>query len=290
MIQSKLKNRLLPLLGALLVLLLILTSCGTADENTAKKDTSESETKVEENQENESEETEETEEPEGTKLVIASFNIAAGKKVGFYYPLLAEDIVASGADIVGIQEIDQVTTRNSYQDTLEILSQETGMEYYAFAPALTPYQEGEYGIGVLSKYPIVSYEFYQLPMLSDTEEQRVLLHAKIDVNGETLDFFVTHGQQVCIRRQLEKANEYISQCESFILAGDFNTSNYGNYKLIENSYTVVGELNPILTSEEHSFDNLVISNDIVSKNVRTIDTQHSDHYMLLADVTLPVKE
>lgn len=290
MIQSKLKNRLLPLLGALLVLLLILTSCGTADENTAKKDTSESETKVEENQENESEETEETEEPEGTKLVIASFNIAAGKKVGFYYPLLAEDIVASGADIVGIQEIDQVTTRNSYQDTLEILSQETGMEYYAFAPALTPYQEGEYGIGVLSKYPIVSYEFYQLPMLSDTEEQRVLLHAKIDVNGETLDFFVTHGQQVSIRRQLEKANEYISQCESFILAGDFNTSNYGNYKLIENSYTVVGELNPILTSEEHSFDNLVISNDIVSKNVRTIDTQHSDHYMLLADVTLPVKE
>lgn len=290
MMHNKYKNKLQPLIGALLVLLLILTSCGATEKNTDKENANESEVKVEDNQDDENVEDEETQEPEGTKLVIASFNIAAGKKVGFYYPLLAEDIVASGADIVGIQEIDQVTKRNSYQDTLAILSQETGMEYYAFAPALTPYQEGEYGIGVLSKYPIVSYEFHQLPMLSDTEEQRVLLHAKIDVNGELLDFFVTHGQQVSIRRQLQKANEYISQCENFIFAGDFNTSNYGNYKLIENSYTVVGELNPILTSEKHSFDNLVISNTIVSDNVRTIDTQHSDHYMLLTDVILPVKE
>ena len=114
-----------------------------------------------------------------------------------------------------------MTLRNDSQDTMEILASQTGMKYYAFAPALSPYQEGEYGIAVLSKYPIESYIYMDLPKGSTKEEQRVLLHTEINVNGNVFDFFVTHGQQSSITQQLAAANDYISSsshCELFLFS------------------------------------------------------------------------
>lgn len=229
-----------------------------------------------------------TETTESVKnLTVATYNIAAGKLVNFDYSLIASDIRNSGASVVALQEIDQDTLRNGCQDTMAILSEQTGMQYYCFAPALSPYQEGEYGIGILSKYPIESYIYMDLPKGSSNEEQRVLLHAELDIGGTALDFFVTHGQQSSIRQQLTAANDYISSSSKFIYAGDFNTATYDNYKLIGNSYTIIGHSNPILTSANYSFDNMVISNNIQSSNVRVIKTGHSDHYLLLANVAIP---
>lgn len=221
-------------------------------------------------------------------LTVATFNIAAGREVNFDYTVLAADIRNSGADIVALQEVDQMTLRNGSQDTMAILSKESGMQYYAFAPALSPYQEGEYGIGILSKYPIESYMYFELPKLSSKEEQRVLLQAEIDIGGSSLDFFVTHSQSNSITQQLAAANDYISSCSKFIYAGDFNTSNYSYFQVIANSYTIIGSANPILTSAKYSFDNMVISNNIQSSNVRTKNTGHSDHYIVLTDVVIPV--
>ena len=221
-------------------------------------------------------------------LKVATYNIAAGREVNYDYSVIAADIRNSGADIVALQEIDQVTLRNGSQDTMAILSAQTGMPYYEFAPALSPYQEGEYGIAILSKYPIDSYMYFDLPKGSEKEEQRVLLQAKIEVGGMMFDFFVTHGQQSSIRQQLAAANDYISSSTKFIYAGDFNTSNYSYFQAIANSYTIIGSENPMLTSANYSFDNMVISKNIQSSNVRTYNTGHSDHYMVLADVVIPV--
>lgn len=276
-------RKLAALLATVLAFSLIFAGCGKEEE---KKVASVDSIETEE-PEVEEEEEKAPEKPEGA-ITVASFNIAHGREIDNYYPTLAQDIVDSGAEIVGIQEIDQMTERNQSQNTLKVLSQKTGMEHTAFAPAI-PFQGGEYGIGVLSKYPIESFEYHQLPKLSEAEEQRVILHAKINIDGYILDFFVTHGQQSAISQQLEKANEYISQCETFIYAGDFNTNNYGLYKKIANSYSIVHADYPIPTSDKHSFDNIILSNDIESHNVRTIDTGHSDHYMLLTDVVLPKK-
>lgn len=220
-------------------------------------------------------------------LKVATYNIAAGREVNYDYSVIAADIRNSGADIVALQEVDQGTLRNGSQDTMAILSAQTGMAYYAFAPALSPYQEGEYGIAVLSKYPIDTYMYFDLPKVSSKEEQRVLLQTKIEVGGIIFDFFVTHSQSNSITQQLAAANDYISSCSKFIYAGDFNTSNYSYFQAIGNSYTIIGSSNPILTSASYSYDNMVISNNIKSSNVRTYNTGHSDHYMVLADVVIP---
>ena len=276
-------RKLAALLATLLVFSFIFAGCGKEEEKPVASVDS-----IETEEPEEKEEEKKYEKPEGA-ITVATFNIAHGRECDNYYPTLAQDIVDSGAEIVGIQEIDQMTERNQSQNTLKVLSQKTGMEHYAFAPALTPYQGGEYGIGVLSKYPIESFEYHQLPKLSDAEEQRVILHAKINVDGFILDFFVTHGQQSSITQQLKAANEYIKQCKTFIYTGDYNTNNYGLYKYIENSRPIVNSDYPIPTSATHSFDNIILSNDIEYdiKNIRTIDTGHSDHYLLLVDVILP---
>lgn len=274
-------RKLAALLATVLAFSLIFAGCGKEEEKkVASVDSIETEEPEVEEEENKV-----PEKPEGT-IRVASFNIAHGREVDNYYPSLAQDIVDSEAEIVGIQEIDQMTDRNQSQNTLKVLSQKTGLEHYVFAPALTPYQNGEYGIGVLSKYPIESFEYHQLPKLSDAEEQRVILHAKINIDGYILDFFVTHGQQSAITQQLQAANEYIKQCETFIYAGDFNTDNYGLFKNIENSRPIVNSDYPILR-----FDNIILSNDIEYdiKNIHTIDNGNSDHPLLFVDVVLPKK-
>ena len=303
------KNKIWTIIGLILVCALFMVACNTetGQKKVAKVDSIESDEEasggmtVENINPEEMEEEIEDKEDEnmdesgsavttigGTQnITVATYNIATGREVNFDYSIIAADIRNSGAAIVALQEIDQGTLRNGSQDTMAILSAQTGMPYYAFAPALSPYQEGEYGVAVLSKYPIESYMFFDMPKSSAKEEQRVLLQTEININGTMLDFYVTHAQSNSITQQLAAANDYISTSSKFIYAGDFNTSNYGYFSAIKNSYTIIGSGNPILTTANYSFDNMVISNNIKSSNVRTYNTGHSDHYMVLANVAIP---
>ena len=102
---------------------------------------------------------------------------------------LASNITDANLDIVGLQEIDQNTSRNGFKDTIKILSECSGYKYYAFFKAISVFG-GEYGIGVLSKYPITQTQSILLE--SGTKEQRVLGRTEIEVNKKKINFFVTH--------------------------------------------------------------------------------------------------
>ncbi|MBO5416232.1 MAG: endonuclease/exonuclease/phosphatase family protein [Clostridia bacterium] len=227
------------------------------------------------------------EEPE-VVVTVATFNIANGRDCSYDFSVIAKDIVDSGAAVVGLQEVDQNTTRNKKQDTMKILSQKTGMKYYAYAKALD-YGGGQYGNGILSKYPILRYEAIQLPESTTPvshEEHRVVLHAVIDVEGTEVDFFVTHLEQNPAYKQMAKINEYTSKSDCFILLGDFNQEPASLvFGAIDNSYMVNKERDAIssTTKDGYDFDNIVHHEDMVTRNPRVIKTGHSDHYMLLAD-------
>ncbi len=227
------------------------------------------------------------EEPE-VVVTVATFNIANGRECSHDFGVLAKDIVDSGADIVGLQEVDQNTKRNNYQDTMKILSQKTGMQYYAYAKALD-HQGGEYGNGILSKYPILSYEVIDLPKSTNpvqNEEKRVVLHAVIDVEGTETDFFVTHLEQNPSYSQMVEINKHTKDSNCFMVLGDFNrTPDSGIFGNIKNSYVVntAKDLISCTTVDGHDFDNIVLYEEMVTRNTRVIKTGHSDHYMLLTD-------
>ena len=219
------------------------------------------------------------------KVTIATFNIANGRDCNYDFSILAKDILDSGAEIVGLQEVDMFTSRNLNQNTLKKLSDATGYKYYAYSKAID-YKGGEYGNAILSKHPIVKHETIKLSASTTTEEKRVLLHAVIEVNNTSMDFFVTHIQSTSANLQFTDINTQLKKCYDFILMGDFNkTPDSDVYSLLENSYMLNTANDNIThtTKDNHDFDNIIPRTGVKCVDPRVINTGHSDHYMFLAD-------
>jgi endonuclease/exonuclease/phosphatase family metal-dependent hydrolase len=66
------------------------------------------------------------------------------------------------ADVVLLQEVDRNTTRSGNVDQIARLSELTGL-HAAFGKTL-PYQGGDYGIAILSRWPIASDTLIRLPV------------------------------------------------------------------------------------------------------------------------------
>ena len=230
--------------------------------------------------------TENREAPPDTVLRVGSYNIKTGSQVNYNLKLIAEDITGMKLDVVGLQEIDQLTNRNGKIDTMKTLSQLTGYEYYKFAKAIS-YQGGEYGVGILSRYPIDSFEVIKL--YSGGKEQRVLSHAVIDINGVKVDFFNTHlsYESKDIRTEQFKAvAEKLSECKNFILTGDFNTSDTAEFTVIEKSFLVNPKKYVTFPGSNSHIDNIVLSENWVVTDSGTLEKGHSDHSMLWAEIKL----
>ena len=70
------------------------------------------------------------------------------------YDIMAKEILAHGADIVGLNEMRGEGPSEDYTAQVERLAELTGMGYYYFAKAID-LSYGPYGNGILSKIPFV---------------------------------------------------------------------------------------------------------------------------------------
>lgn len=222
-----------------------------------------------------------------TTLRIGSYNIANGGYVDHDFAPIAKDILSADLDIVGLQEVDMGTGRAKKLDTMKILSEMTGYRHYRFFKTID-FWGGEYGLAVLSKYPITSSEKYLLP--SGIHEQRALGEAVIDVDGRSISFFVTHlsfGVETKLRMsQYERINSVLSTRENFILTGDFNCDSLDEINAIENASAVNTESHSILTCHGACIDNIVYSQGWTFGTAEVIDNGNSDHGMLYAEGVL----
>ncbi len=94
------------------------------------------------------------ESPAPAQVRVLVYNIHAGKDAAGVENLerVAELVRSSGADLVLLQEVDRGTRRSGNVDQLSELERRTGF-HGAFGRTLD-YQGGEYGIAVLSRWPI----------------------------------------------------------------------------------------------------------------------------------------
>lgn len=131
-------------------------------------------------------------------------------------------------DLVALQEIDAHTTRSgSALHESEYIASKTGMRSY-FAKGID-YGGGEYGIAILSKYPIDNMKRYPLPTIESTKgEPRVLATAEVTLPGNKkilfacthLDALSTDTNRVL---QITRILEILKpQSLPVILAGDLN--------------------------------------------------------------------
>ena len=224
---------------------------------------------------------------------VMSYNIHHGISRNGKHDIekIADVIQESGAQIVGLQEVDSRFVRSFFRDQARELAERLDMYYY-FGENFTLLGAG-YGNAVLSKFPIVSASNLQL---DGKGEQRGVVSATIDIYGKEVNFLVTHlSLNRSIRdKQLQQIRRYIGLLEDeVILVGDFNsTPGAGEIMYIERRlkeavkelgredlYTFVGR-DGVRTRIDYVF----LSPEITVSDVWTIDSDASDHLPLLANI------
>ncbi len=144
---------------------------------------------------------------------------------------VADLVAASRADVVLLQEIDRGTRRSEGVDHLARLRELTGFNA-AFGKSLD-YQGGDYGIAILSRWPILAHETVPLrtdppqPRAGGELEPRVALLATIRAPGGPLTVVNTHFDASRVEtwrlQEAEGLLERLAAVDGPLLAGgDFN--------------------------------------------------------------------
>ena len=158
-------------------------------------------------------------------FTIATYNIRHGRGMDDVVDLTrtATAIAALGADVVALQEVDRGVERSDGADEPRVLGERLGFEH-AFG-AFFPYQGGEYGMAILSRFPIRR----SLPLrLPDGNEPRVALVAEVELpSGRRVQVVNVHFDWVendTLRyAQVQALGEVLDTTSlPTILLGDFN--------------------------------------------------------------------
>lgn len=110
---------------------------------------------------------------------------------------IADIVRDSGADIVGLQEVDRFWQRSGLADQPKALAEMLGM-FPCFGANLKLSPESgsahprEYGTLLLSRYPLRGCTNTPLPRADEKNEQRGLLSAEVQTPGGPLRVLVTH--------------------------------------------------------------------------------------------------
>lgn len=159
-------------------------------------------------------------------LNVMTYNIHHGVGIDGTFDLtrIADIIREMDADLIALQEVDMETDRIGGLNTMEYLAHELSMNY-AFGKNLN-FQGGDYGNGILSKYPVVSMVNFHIPSYK-SGEQRGILKVVVDYNGEEIAFWNTHldhrTDDTERRESVRIIHAMIKNVKTpIILAGDFN--------------------------------------------------------------------
>ena len=247
------------------------------------------------------------------KAKVMTYNIHAGIGLDGHYNLsrIADEIRASRADIIALQEVDvHWDSRSNYDDMINELAKELNMFYffapiYDFDPLLENEPRRQYGVGVLSKFPILKAKNHSITRLSTQDPNPLpalapgFLEVLLNVKGAKLSFYVTHldFRPDPTVRQMQVADmlQIISSSKNAkLLAGDMNASPnapelsplFSRFKDAwsttnpEPGYTFPAD-NPI-----NRIDYILTSPQINVKQTNVLSTLASDHLPVLADITI----
>src|SRR5207253_7411751 len=92
-------------------------------------------------------------------------------------------------ELVGLQEVDRGVERTQRIDEIAELAKLTKMDY-AFAFNLK-YQGGQYGVAILSRYPIRATD-HRLYQNTREAERRGFIRAEVNIGGRVVNFVTTH--------------------------------------------------------------------------------------------------
>jgi endonuclease/exonuclease/phosphatase family metal-dependent hydrolase len=127
---------------------------------------------------------------------IATWNIRAARSA----PLgaLTAELRAMQADVIALQEVDVRTRRGGFVDEPAALATALGF-HYAFAASIK-WDEGDYGLAVLSRWPLTDVRRHRLDT-TEPGEPRIVLEVVVCASGRPLRVFNHHADRRAPARQ-----------------------------------------------------------------------------------------
>jgi endonuclease/exonuclease/phosphatase family metal-dependent hydrolase len=238
--------------------------------------------------------------PAKRTLRVMTYNIHVGVGMDKKLDLqrIADVILKEKPDLVGLQEVDRGVKRTEGKDEIAELAQLTQM-HYAFAHNLD-YQGGQYGVAILSRFPItaIDHRKYENKRVA---ERRGMLRVEVDVGGRTVNFVTTHLDYQYDDGRLFEAEQLLNFLAdvkgALIVTGDFNDEPVGNsYKLTAGRYEDAWTRSRAKTAGlsypsdkpvkriDYIFSRAV--SGVKAKRAWTVDTLASDHLPVVADVEI----
>lgn len=169
-------------------------------------------------------------------LRVMSYNIHVGVGMDKKLDLqrIADVIKREKPDLVGLQEVDRGVKRTEGKDEIAELAKMTEM-HSAFAHNID-FQGGQYGVAILSRYPITSIEHRKYEN-KRVAERRGMLRVEVTVAGRTLNFVTTHLDYQYADSRLFETEQLLKFLQGvkgpLIVTGDFNDEPAGSsYQLM----------------------------------------------------------
>ncbi|MGM0126137.1 hypothetical protein IGI37_003538 [Enterococcus sp. AZ194] len=228
-------------------------------------------------------------------IKLATFNIAAGNysSVDALHQLISQ----RSNDIVGLQEVDLYTKRNPLSMVTEI----AGTDYpnRKFSSAM-PFEGGDYGNGLLSKWPLIDYKELRYSMYG--LEPRTAQFAKVELgNNRVITLCNTHLSFESIEIRTAQVAELLDEMAEFggeykVIMGDFNMDQtkeewqpfLAEYKLANGQqdgwFETFQEKEPLMKS--YSIDNIIVSKNIELIKTTCVKNTLSDHALFEVEIKL----
>jgi endonuclease/exonuclease/phosphatase family metal-dependent hydrolase len=158
-------------------------------------------------------------------LRVMTYNIHVGVGMDKKLDLkrIADVITREHPDLVGLQEVDRGVARTQRKDEIVELAKLTRMEY-AFAYNLA-YQGGQYGVAVLSRFPIMAIDHRRYGNTRE-KERRGMIRVEVNAHGRTINFVNTHLDYQYEDGRVFEAKQLLEALNGIkgplIVVGDFN--------------------------------------------------------------------
>ncbi|NDI34708.1 endonuclease/exonuclease/phosphatase family protein [Chengkuizengella sediminis] len=190
----------------------------------------------------------------------------------------------SGADIVGLQEVDRFHIRSDMADQIEEIAERLNM-YWAFVPSLQ-FSFMEYGNAILSRYPIITKEMIYLT--NDIEDRSAIL-VEIEtplglIEIINLHFGLTYEEKESQMTQIMLQIQNIEH--PIILMGDFNMTSDNSLMqdLTDTWQSSRTDSATVLSGLE--IDYIFANNGLLILDSWTIESDASDHMPVVAEVSV----
>ena len=176
--------------------------------------------------------------PKELRVLSYNIHICIGNDGKLDAERIAETIKAQKPDLVALQEVDRKTSRVKQMDQVDELAKLTGMN--AVFGKTIDIGGGDYGVAILSRFPIKDHKTTKLPNI-DNREERVALETTIQLDEKTeIRFVCTHFCHQDEKRrmlQADKITELFTKDDRVtILAGDLNAKPDSKTLTVFNEY------------------------------------------------------